>query len=54
MIFNGNKHDVQINLYHDNFIVILDDNEINDNGIYNINSSIINVKPISALIIKYV
>ena len=54
VIFNGNKHDVQINLYHDNFIVILDDNEINDNGIYNINSSIINVKPISALIIKYV
>ena len=54
VIFNGNNHKVEVKLDHDRFIVILNDNEINDNGIYKIDSSIINVKPISALIIKYV
>lgn len=54
VIFNGNKHEVEINLEHNRFTVILDDNDINENGIYEVNSSIVKVKAISALILKYV
>ena len=53
VIFNANKHDVKISLDHNKFRVILDDEDIDENGIYEINSYIINVKSISALILEY-
>ena len=53
VIFNGNKHDVEVKLEHNRFIVILDDTDIDENGMYEINGSTIKVKPISALILKY-
>ncbi|MCF0149749.1 MAG: type I pullulanase [Clostridium sp.] len=53
VIFNGNKHDVKVKLDHNRFLAILDDTDIDENGIYEINDSVIKVKGISALILKY-
>ncbi|MDV4151475.1 type I pullulanase [Clostridium sp. AL.422] len=53
VIFNGNKHDVEVELEHNRFIVVLDYKDINENGIYKINDSKIKVKGISALILRY-
>ena len=53
VIFNGNRNSVELNLNHNKFSVILDVNNINDKGIYEVNSNIIKVEPISALILRY-
>ena len=53
VIFNGNKHEVEIKIDHNRFIAILDDTDINENGMYEINDSRIKVKGISTLILKY-
>ena len=54
VIFNGNKYDVEINLDHNKFKVVLDDTNINEDGVYNIENSKIIVKSTSALILKYI
>ena len=54
VIFNGNQHHVEIDLKHNQFMAILDGDDINEKGLYKINNSIINVKPLSALIVRYV
>lgn len=53
VIFNGNKKSVELNLNHDKFSVVLDGNNINDEGLYRVNSNLIKVEPISALILRY-
>jgi len=53
VIFNANKHDVEVNLDHNKFLTILDDKDVNENGLYETNKSVIKVKGISALILKY-
>lgn len=54
VIFNGNQDYVEIDLKHNQFMAILDGDDINEKGLYKINNSIINVKPLSALIVRYV
>lgn len=54
VIFNGNQHHVEIDLKHNQFMAILDGDDINEKGLYKINNSIINIKPLSALIVRYV
>ncbi|WP_066896019.1 type I pullulanase [Clostridium nigeriense] len=54
VIFNGNKHSIDIDLNHNKFIAVLDGKDINENGLYEIESSLVKVKPISALILKYI
>ena len=54
VIFNGNQHCVEIDLKHNQFTAILDGDDINEKGLYKINNPIINVKPMSALIVRYV
>ena len=54
VIFNGNQHHVEIDLKYNKFIAILDGDDVNEKGLYKINNSIINVKPLSALIVRYV
>lgn len=53
VIFNGNKKIVELKLNHDKFSVVLDGNNINDEGLYRVNSNLIKVEPISALILRY-
>lgn len=53
VIFNGNKHDVEIELGYNRFITILDGNDIKEEGINKINDYRVKVKGISALILKY-
>ncbi|MGG7060246.1 type I pullulanase [Clostridium nigeriense] len=53
VFFNGNKHNIEIDLKHNNFIAILDGQDINEKGLYRINNNLINIKPISALIVRY-
>lgn len=53
VIFNGNKKNVELKLNHDKFSVVLDGNNINDKGLYRVNSNLIKVEPISALILRY-
>ena len=54
VIFNGNQDYVEIDLKHNQFMAILDGDDINEKGLYKINNSIINIKPLSALIVRYV
>lgn len=54
VIFNGNEHCIEIDLKHNKFIAILDGDDVNEKGLYNINNNLINIKPLSALIIRYV
>lgn len=53
VFFNGNKHNIEIDLKHNEFIAILDGEDINEKGLYRINNNLISIKPISALIIRY-
>lgn len=53
VIFNSNKYPVEVTLNHNNFKVILDKNNINEDGLYNIEGNIIKVDPISTMIMKY-
>ena len=53
VIFNGNENCIEIDLKHNKFLAILDGYDINEKGIYRINNNIISIKPISALIVRY-
>ena len=53
VIFNGNQHHVEIDLKHNKFIAILDGDDVNEKGLYKINNNLINIKPLSALIVRY-
>ena len=35
------------------FIAILDGDDVNEKGLYKINNNLINIKPLSALIVRY-
>ena len=54
VIFNGNQDYVEIDLKHNQFMAILDGDDINEKGLYKINNNLINIKPLSALIVRYV
>ena len=53
VIFNGNQDYVEIDLKHNKFIAILDGDDVNEKGLYKINNNLINIKPLSALIVRY-
>ena len=53
VLFNGNRKSVELKLNHNKFSVVLDGNNINDEGLYKVNSNLIKVEPISALILRY-
>lgn len=53
VIFNANKYSVEVNLNHNKFRVIVDKNNINEDGLYNIEGNIVNVEPLSTMIMKY-
>ena len=53
VIFNSNKYPVEVTLNHNKFKVILDKNNINEDGLYNIEGNIIKVDSISTMIMKY-
>lgn len=53
VIFNGNQHHVEIDLKYNKFIAILDGDDVNEKGLYKIDNNLINIKPLSALIVRY-
>jgi pullulanase len=53
VIFNGNEHYIEIDLKHNQFMAILDGDDINEKGLYRINNNLISIKPLSALIVRY-
>ena len=53
VIFNGNKDEVEVKLDHDAFKVILDKDNILEEGLYNINSNVVKISRYSAMILKY-
>jgi pullulanase len=53
VIFNGNKEEVEVKLDHEAFKVILDKDNISEDGLYNINSNIVKISRYSSMILKY-
>ncbi len=53
VIFNSNKNEVEVELNHNKFKVIAEKDDINEEGLYDIEGKKIKVKPISFMILKY-
>lgn len=53
VILNGNKKDINFNLEHNRFKVIVNEEEINEKGIEEVNNKLITVKKESCLILEY-
>ncbi|WP_195431369.1 type I pullulanase [Clostridium sp. D46t1_190503_E9] len=54
IIFNSNKYPVEVKLNHNKLRVIVDKNNINEDGLYNIEGNKVKVEPISTMIMKYI